>query len=286
MTGSKLVYASKRRFVSTCYHVSSNAPAVDWCVVCNKCGNDFFCKFIWNADFCLWKTCAVKFFSYFAGKVRNVSRIKTYAKIVTFCYKLAAGNNSIFDAGFKSIVCINKENCVLWIDFCIFTESFQLRRVTHNPWVCHCSHGWNSINLWSKSIWCAGSTTNVCGSCCAHGTVWSLCTSKSKFHDWSALCCKINSGCFCSNKTLEINNVQNKSFKNLCFNKVCVDSYKRFLRENYSSFIHCVKVAGKMPVFKEFKKAFFKNFLSSKEFNVVIAEAEFCYCIQQSFVAG
>ena len=41
-------------------------------------------------------------------------------------YKFCTGNDGVFDTAFEGIICINKENCVLRIDFCVFAEGFKL----------------------------------------------------------------------------------------------------------------------------------------------------------------
>ena len=193
-------------------------------------------------------------------------------KFHTFLSHLFKDADCIWDTGFEDIIGVDQKRTGIWIHSGIGLKCSVFIRETHDPAVCVCAKYGNVEHLACKYIGGAGTSADHSGACTINTGIRSLCTTKTKFHDSISSRCVADAGCLGSNKTLMIDDVQDRSLNKLCFHDRCNDLNKRFSWKYDSSLRDCINITGKMKAAQIFQKIFFKNMKTSEVIDVFRAE--------------
>ena len=78
------------------------------------------------------------------------------------------------------------------------------------------SHDRDIKHLAGKHIRCADTSADHSGSGSIKSGIRSLSTAETKFHDTVSLCRMDNTGCFCRDQALMIDDIQDRSLHKLC----------------------------------------------------------------------
>ena len=248
---SKLVYTAESRVILAGDQVGSDTPGIDFGILGLKAVDQVLIQITGSRDRCIVKSGSSKHFVGFLGKIRKVTTVNTdsvVGKFHTFLSHLFKDADCIWDTRFEDIIGVDQKRTGIWIHSGIGLKCSVFIRETHDPAVCVCAKYGNVEHLACKYIGGAGTSADHSGACTINTGIRSLCTAKTKFHDSISSRCVADTGCLGSNKTLMIDDVQDRSFNKLCFHDRCNDLDKWFSWEYDSSFRDCINITGKMKV--------------------------------------
>ena len=157
-------------------------------------------------------------------------------------------SDRVWHTGFQYIVGIYQKCTGIRVHSRISLECSVFIREAHDPAMGMSSKNRNIEHLTGKNIGSAGASADDCCSGTVDTCIRSLGPTKSKFHNSVASGCVADSGRLGGNKTLMVDNVQNRCFYKLSLHDRCDNLYQWFSWKHDGSLRDGIDIAGKMKV--------------------------------------
>ena len=254
----------------------ANAKGIYTSILTDQFANEVFIKRVRNNDFALVPTGIVEHFANLFGKIRNVTRVNANC---AFCNALRLENlikhlNGIRNTGIDYAVGINQKCASVGVNRRIGFESLVLGIKHLHPRVRHSAGSRNAEDLISNGAGCVVATADICGTSTENSGICTLCATRAKFAECSALCCTRQTGCFCCNERLMVDHHQNVSFNKLCFDSCSANDQKGLTGKNNSSFGNCPNIAFKLKGTQKVKEFFAKAILAAQISNILFIKMQ------------
>ena len=193
-------------------------------------------------------------------------------KFDTFFSHFFEDTDRVWNTGFQDIISIYQQCAGIWIHFGVCFESCVFIWEAHDPAVGMCSQNRYVKHLSGQYVGSSGASTDDSCTCTIDTGIRTLCTTQAEFHDSVPTGCIADSGCFGSNQTLMIDDIQDCGFYKLCLHDRSDYFDEWFSRKYDSSFRNCINISGKFKRSQIFQKIVFKDMKASEIFDIIVCK--------------
>ena len=144
----------------------------------------------------------------------------------------------------------------------------------------------NIKKLSGKHIGSADASANHGSSCTINTGIRTLCTTQAKLHDAITFCSTDNTGSFCSNQTLVVDDRQNSSLYQLCLHDRGNHLDQRLTRENNGAFRNRINITAETEISQIVQKILIKRVQTSQISDILLAETKIFNIINYLIQSG
>ena len=117
-------------------------------------------------------------------------------------------------------------------------------------------------------------SSNNCSTCAENTGIGTLGAAEAKFHNAVTLCSITYTGCFGSDETLMVHDIQDSGFHELSFHNRCDNLYHRLTGKDYGTFWNGINITAETEVAQVFQKIIFKDAQASEVFDILFGKAQ------------